>query len=73
MSTIIRELRIKLGLSQANVAYYIGMPLRTLEDWEIGKSKPASYVEALIYEKLLPLTPEQVKLIKQQTPRRRNK
>ena len=66
MATIIRELRIKLGLSQAKVASYIGMPLRTLEDWETGKSKPAPYVEQLIYEKLESLTAEEIAQIKNQ-------
>lgn len=41
----IKEARAKSGLSQAEAAKYIGVPKRTLEDWEAGKRTPPAYVE----------------------------
>ena len=49
-----RERREKLlGISRAEMHRQYGIPLRTLEDWEAGKYKPADYVETLIAHTLL--------------------
>ena len=49
-----RERREKiLGISRAEMHRQYGIPLRTLEDWEAGKYKPADYVETLIAYTLL--------------------
>ena len=49
-----RERREKiLGISRAEMHRQYGIPLRTLEDWEAGKYKPADYVETLLAYTLL--------------------
>lgn len=49
-----RERREKiLGISRAEMHRQYGIPLRTLEDWEAGKYKPADYVESLLAYTLL--------------------
>ena len=48
----IKEARRATGLSQSKAAKYLGMPIRTLQQWEQGNRTPASYVEKLIIEKL---------------------
>ena len=50
----IRERREKLlGISRAEMHRQYGIPLRTLEDWEAEKYKPADYVEVLLAYTLL--------------------
>ena len=50
----LRERREKiLGISRAEMHRQYGIPLRTLEDWEAGKYKPASYIEILLAYTLL--------------------
>ena len=50
----LRERREKiLGISRAEMHRRYQIPLRTLEDWEAGKYKPADYVETLIAYTLL--------------------
>lgn len=45
----LRERREKLlGISRAEMHRQYGIPLRTLEDWEAEKYKPADYVEVLL-------------------------
>ena len=47
-----REARIAAGLTQRKMSELLEIPLRTIEDWETGRSKPPIYVEKLIVEKL---------------------
>ena len=51
----IKEARLAAGLTQKQMADLFEMPLRTVENWEGGKSTPPSYVEKLIIEKLISL------------------
>ena len=44
----IRVLRASTGLSQAKFADLLGIPLRTLSDWERGIASPPPYVVRLI-------------------------
>lgn len=44
----IKELRISTGLTQKAFAAALGIPHRTLEDWEGGKHQCPAYVAALI-------------------------
>lgn len=44
----IKEMRIKLGLSQSKFADYIGISVRTIQTWEQGSRKPPKYVICLI-------------------------
>lgn len=54
----IRELRESIGLTRKEFSEHIGIPVRTLEDWEAGRRTPPEYIPRLIayqlkYEKLL--------------------
>lgn len=49
---ILRELRLKAGLTQAEMSSLFEIPKRTIENWEAGKNKCPAYVEKLIAEKL---------------------
>ena len=44
----IKEIRMSTGLSQRKFCEALGIPTRTLEDWERGVSRCPAYVEALI-------------------------
>lgn len=50
--TTIREARQAAGLSQQGVTDALGIPKRTLQDWEAGKRTPPGWAEALVIEKL---------------------
>ena len=54
----IRDLRESIGLTRKEFSDHIGIPLRTLEDWEAGRRTPPEYIPRLIayqlkYEELL--------------------
>ncbi len=44
----IKELRIQTGLNRKEFSVYIGIPLRTIEDWEAGRRTPPEYIPRLI-------------------------
>lgn len=44
----IRELREQTGLSRKDFSIYVGIPLRTIEDWEAGRRTPPEYIPRLI-------------------------
>ena len=48
----IKEARQAAGLSQQGVTDALGIPKRTLQDWESGKRTPPGWAEALVVEKL---------------------
>ena len=48
----IKEARKAAGLSQQGVTDALGIPRRTLQDWEAGKRTPPEWAEALVVEKL---------------------
>lgn len=48
----IGDLRQRTGLTQAAFAEHFGIPVRTLQQWEQGRSKPAPYVLELIEQAL---------------------
>ena len=50
--TTIRDARKAAGLSQQGVTNALGIPRRTLQDWESGKRTPPGWAEALVVEKL---------------------
>lgn len=50
--TTIRDARKAAGLSQQGVTDALGIPKRTLQDWEAGKRTPPGWAEALVVEKL---------------------
>ena len=50
--TTIKEARQAAGLTQQGVTDTLGIPRRTLQDWEAGKRTPPRWAEALVIEKL---------------------
>jgi DNA-binding transcriptional regulator YiaG len=48
----IKEVRLSACLTRKQMSDLLGVPLRTLEDWESGKRKPPEYVVSLIICKL---------------------
>lgn len=51
----IKEARESIGMSRAEMSRVFEIPIRTLEDWDAGKSSPPPYVAKLIIEKLMSL------------------
>ena len=54
----IRRLREQTGMTRKDFSIHIGIPLRTIEDWEAGRRTPPEYVPRLIeyqlkYEELI--------------------
>lgn len=54
----IKELRDSVGLTRKEFSEHVGIPVRTLEDWEAGRRTPPEYISRLIeyqlkYERLL--------------------
>lgn len=52
MMSAIRDARKAAGLSQQGVTDALGIPRRTLQDWEAGRRKPPAWAETLVVEKL---------------------
>ena len=57
-SRIIKELRENIGLNRKEFSEHVGIPVRTIEDWEAGRRTPPEYIPRLIayqlkYEELL--------------------
>lgn len=48
----IKQLREQTGLSQQKFGNFLGIPKRTIEDWEQGLRTPPAYVVELIEYKL---------------------
>ena len=48
----IKEARQAAGLTQQGVTDTLGIPRRTLQDWEAGRRTPPGWAEALVVEKL---------------------
>lgn len=48
----VKEARQAAGLTREMVCEKIGIPPRTLQDWELGNRKPPDYVERLVIEKI---------------------
>lgn len=44
----IKALREKTGLNRKEFSAYVGIPLRTIEDWEAGRRTPPEYIPRLI-------------------------
>ena len=51
----IKEARIECGFTQKQVQDLIGIPIRTLQNWEAGIRKCPDYIERLVVEKILEL------------------
>lgn len=58
ISEKIRMLREQTGMNRKKFSMHVGIPVRTLEDWEAGRRTPPEYIPRLIsyqfkYEKLM--------------------
>ena len=54
----IKMLREQTGMTRKDFSVHIGIPLRTMEDWEAGRRTPPEYIPRLIsyqlkYEELM--------------------
>ena len=54
----IKQLRESTGETRKEFSTHIGIPVRTLEDWEAGRRTPSEYIPRLIayqleYEKMM--------------------
>ena len=48
----IKEIRLTTGMNRRQFSEYFGIPYRTVEDWEAGRAKCATYLFDLIVYKL---------------------
>lgn len=48
----IKEYRIKANMTQNDLSIYMGIPVRTIEDWDAGKRNPTPWAEELIIRQL---------------------
>ena len=48
----IKEARKKAGLTQEEMTSVLGIPRRTVQNWEKGVTKPPEYVERLVVAEL---------------------
>lgn len=54
----IKRFREETGMNKKEFADHVGIPLRTIEDWEAGRRNPPEYIPRLIeyqikYEQLI--------------------
>lgn len=56
----VKEARQSVGLTQKALSEWLGIPRRTIEDWDSGKSKPKDWIESLLVEKILTYGSEQI-------------
>ena len=66
----IKDARLNAGLTQQAMSDLLKIPLRTIENWEGGKSKPPVYVEKLNIEKLDNIAKERFNMKKIRTQKR---
>ncbi len=48
----IKEARLNAGLTQEQMTSVLGIPRRTVQNWEKGVAKPPEYVERLVIAEL---------------------
>ena len=48
----IRDARKAAGLTQAGMSETMGIPKRTIEDWEAGKASPPEWAKRLVLKEL---------------------
>ena len=53
MNSILKQIRNNIGLTQKVVSIYLGIPLRTIQNWEEGTRIPNEFVLEAAVEKLL--------------------
>lgn len=65
----IKDERIKAGFTRADIFRLIGIPIRTLENWENGQRKASEWEEKLIIEKIQALAKERVNMTRYEVKR----
>lgn len=60
----LKKMREDLGMNRTEFSRYIGIPLRTLEEWEAGRRKMPEYVLRLIayYTKMEQLLEKKIEI-----------
>ena len=53
MVSILKQIRINLNITQKEASTYLGIPLRTFENWEEGVRTPNKWTLDLVIDKLL--------------------
>lgn len=48
----IKEYRKRANMTQSDLSSFLGIPARTIEDWDSGKRNPSPWVEELIIRQL---------------------
>lgn len=48
----LRTIRTEAGWKRPKMVERVGVPLRTIEDWEAGKANPPEYVQNLVLDRL---------------------
>lgn len=48
----VKKARQEAGLTQKDLSEWLGIPRRTIEDWDRGASSPLKWVEDLLIEKI---------------------
>lgn len=49
----VKEARNAVGMTQKGLSEWLGIPRRTIEDWDSGKSHPKPWIEKLLVDKIL--------------------
>lgn len=52
MKDRLREIRKNIGMTQDQMADFLGVPFRTYQNWELGTNEPPEYVFNMILEKI---------------------
>ena len=60
----LKRIREELGMNRTDFSRYVGIPLRTLEEWEAGRRKMPEYVLRLIayYTKMEQLLEKKIEI-----------
>lgn len=48
----VKEARKIVGLTQQGLSNWLGIPKRTIEDWDSGKSQPREWIKRLLIDKI---------------------
>ena len=48
----LKNARAEVGISQQKMSDLLGIPKRTIEEWETGRRKPPKWVERLVIEEV---------------------
>ncbi len=51
----IKEAREYVGISQRRMSDLLGIPVRTIENWDSGSRQPTEWVKNLVIDKLIEL------------------